>query len=245
MKNFVALFSKAFFTISLLWLLSGCASTFLIGKSEPQNVGEVFRQLVNYSADIEKFTLNARFEICPASNDTFRTAGSVKYTRPESWKIVIDGPLGMKMAIIELEGDDYSVTIPGLGQSFSGDIRDSEALQVQNVALPRFDILPTILMPMPFIESPGNWKVDKGSSFSDGLLVLTDAQDNGKMTIQFAHNPFRVISEEHWENGKQLYSRTFSYDGKSTIQEMISVNVDDIVLNIEVRSWNIEIVSTV
>ena len=175
--------------------------------------------------------------------------GSVLYQRDDGWRIDINGPFGMKLAVIESNDGRFRLDIPPTAQTVEGELNERIFIPGLDVMLPSLSALDPLFLPtVDLIESDG-WTISDAQTepadpdYADGFLTLTGSTeaDIDSLILQLDYSPLRVLQEEHYRSGELVLSRQLTYPTESDcLPNKITIFFDGLSLDVTYNSVHLE-----
>jgi len=130
-----------------------------------------------------------------------------------AWRIELEGPLRVRLATIELNGDTYRIERPQTGQVYSGSISGILPLPELEVDLEEVGHLGSMLLPAINLEPARNWRIASATYGHPGELTLvSEAMPADSLVLKLDYSPLRVHYETLWSGGELAYRRAFRFD---------------------------------
>ena len=99
----------------------------------------------NFNADAE-FNFKLKSEDMTTDRIQIRLNGEVAFSREEGWEIIIYGPLGIKLAIINSNNGRYRINTPQTGQIKEGSLEDGLFIPNLEMMLPSISSLDILFL---------------------------------------------------------------------------------------------------
>jgi len=241
MKNTSVWLNKTGFVFVLI-LFIGCATVVEFQTFHANTPDEALRELLRQRESITAFKASCVFEVSlPDKN--FSINGEVLYTIQEGWHIEFQGPLGLKIAVIEADSINFSIHNTFTGRTETGRLDETLELPNFNLTIPRVDILIGVLLPVLDIYQIEEWYIKSADFSSDSRMILIRSVgvEREEMMLDLELSPLKVNSEERIRNDQILYSRYFNYsDNSSILPTGITVRAGDITFNIKYSSLKLD-----
>jgi len=221
-------------------LLGGCAVHPRIVLLEPHDRKEAFEELLRISAQLERFSANATFELSSSSGN-FQFKGHLDLVLAGSSRIEIVGPLGVKVAELQMDSDMCRLDLPHLGQSITVSNEEELMLPQLGLPLPGAGLLLTWLWPLPSLESESYWTFAPTPEDSSNQIRLQhrDPLIADSLIIRYRTQPFQPIGEERWRNCRWWFSREFAWSERlGYLPTNVTIEYDKLKLKVRYTSVN-------
>lgn len=111
--------------------------------------------------------------------NNFKAAATIELTTPtrklhinaditveqgDHWRIKLNGPLGVDLALIEIGHGHYSLKDLHNGQTYQGYLTESFSLSDPEIELPSWELFVALLLPCPDIAYPQDWAIQSNPS---------------------------------------------------------------------------------
>lgn len=158
------------------------------------------------------------------------------------WYLKLNGPLGVDLAVIEIEGEHFKMKNIQQGETIEG--FTDEVLYIPNfdLELPALKVLAPLLLPYPNIIFPQDWIINEATLVPHGELNLMRSTLAGEeyLELHLDYSPLRVHDEQIQLKGRKIAHRVFIYDSpKSYLPSAVEVSIDGLKLNITYNSISI------
>lgn len=211
MKNMHGWHAK--FLIAICIFLSSCARHPRFESIEADSPRSAFLKLVEHRESLKSFKASPEFQVT-GSLGKFKISGEIEYSVNKGWHIQLDGPFGIKLAVIESSEDGFKVGLPRSGSDMAIDINEPFEIPELGMTFPDLTFTTTLLLPLLPLNDAENWKVVDGSTGQPGFLILERNSENchDSLIVSLDYAPIRIRSDELWRNGKNQYKRSLVYD---------------------------------
>ena len=208
-------------------LLSGCAGGYAIKPFNALSAEDALSEISSRRRLCDNFKSSVVFQFDMEAGQ-IRLNGEVTLTEGKYWRVSIDGPLGIKLVLIETDVGSYRLENLHTGQIQEGFLDEAVSLPELALELPSLDILGGIVLPVPDIVFPQDWEILSHTSNRMILReIIGDSPDS--LILELTYSPLRILHEELWRDGSQIYKREYHYrDRKSVLPESISANIGSV-----------------
>lgn len=222
----------------LCLLLSGCAGKLFrrFDAATPQDalneIASRRRMLGNFDGSA---TLN--FEL---SQGKVSCGSSLELKHSRDWKITLTGAFGVKVAIVETGNGQYRISNLRQGQVESGFLDVPVTIPEIDLGLPSLNILSALLLPVPDIEYPQDWRIeDDGHRGKLLTLVHLRPEFPDSVQIDLSYLPMQIHSETHWRAGELLFRREYVYaNPDEDLPKSIAIEIGTARIGIEYGKLN-------
>ena len=228
-----------------LLLLSGCAIRPRFKQIGVTTAGEALRELVNRSESVDQFSANANCSIRGAFGQ-FQFRSKLKYSAADGWFVKMTGPLGINLAIIESEEDEFHINIPHNGSEITIDANEPVEIPGIELTFPSLTFLTRLLLPVVWIDDPSAWEIVADKQENSHMVYLVKKADNSldSLVLSLDFSPLRLHSEEFWRGGDLVIGRDFKYrSARDNIPRAIEIHAADATLKMVFDSMRLETVT--
>ncbi len=245
MMNIKSSLNKVTFTLLIL-LLAGCAGTKGFDTYEAQGLKHAWEGIKEQRTALKSFHANVEFNV-DTERGSFRLKGKITYNAENNYHIVLNGPLGIRLAEVEINSSDMIVEVPSM--SIMREINLHEKLEI-----PELDItiqnpkqLPGLLLPVLSINNPNSWEVSSSHNDNDSELIVVTNADGNKLELKMniALSPLKLKSETFYQNGEQMYHRDIIFStSQSGLADMLHLDFNQFTIDIKYNYRTVDIVKT-
>lgn len=221
----------------LCLFISGCAvrpdfRTYI--ADSPQ---QAFQALEERYASLESFKTDVVLRLS-GEMGAVDLKGRIDFDRVEGWKIVLRGPLGVRVVSIKSVQDGFQINSRD-GQVLM--LKPGESLEIPefNITISDITAIATLIVPTVKLDIQHHWVIKDAEIANPGHLSLVEqaSGSNDSLFISLDYNPVLPRTDEYWSSGNQKYKRQFFYDRKSGMHPAeIELAVDNFTLNIRFES---------
>ena len=220
-----------------LLLLVGCAVHPRFPVFDAGTPEQALNELISRSRMIDSYSASAVFEIS-SPNGNIRFNGEVVFGDGCRWRVDLDGPLGVKLAVVETESDSFRVHLPQAGRTSEGRLCEGLELPDLEISLPAVASLSVLLLPTVDLTGQESWRIVSAGVGNPGLLTLVSESEAGidSLVLSLDYSPVRILSEEHWREGRLLFTRNLSYKrNPGYLPDRITIKSSDLTLYIKLN----------
>lgn len=163
----------------------------------------------------------------------------VEVERGQKWRIKLTGPLGIDIAIIEIENDRFQMSRPQTGEKLTGFIDEPIDIPELNSELPSLQYLAPILIPIPNIKYPQDWKIVNSNRQNDGYLHLESnrGEVSERLDLELELKPLKISREEMTNGEIGKLSRTFRYKNRTeSIPTEVEIRMEGLTMSVRYNS---------
>jgi len=221
-------------------LYEGCGAPTRFYAERPRQPKDVLQRLIDLAAQIDGYRMNATLMLT-VDDKQLQIPLKITFASPNSYSIVAIGPLGMKIARIEVEGDSYTVSLPQMGQTLEGTLDDALTLPGAAFEFPNMRDLIAALSPYPVLRTAERWLIDESSSMEAGRLILKRPTDDWECDLGFTVEPFQVYRETWRREGRLILQRLFQYRGEDdSLPDRITIRIEDRELAVDIEDLDVQ-----
>ncbi len=192
---------------------------------------------------VESYFASTVFQFASPTGN-IRLNGRVSFHQDGGWRVEFDGPLGVKLAVLETRDDRFRLKLPQAGQTIDGNLEEGLTIPDLEVNLPAVGDLTPLLLPTVDLNSLEDWRVSQAKVGNSGLLTLIKQGRTGtdSLVLSLDYSPVRVLSEEHWRKDHRLFKRELHYKtNPNYLPDKIVVKTDELMLCIKYKSMRLNL----
>jgi len=167
----------------------------------------------------------------------------IVYSREIGWNIRLTGPFGMLFALLESSGEWYYLTLPQTSQIRQGSLKEGIDIPEIGITIPPIERLDQLFLPLPDILADDRWELAWGELGERGTIIIRKATEGRVDSLKIAIStvPFRVTSEEWFQNGEPTVKRSYRWvTATSRTPADIEVAFDELNYKLTYNSVKIE-----
>ena len=197
---------------------------------------QALSELVRRRSMIRNFTADAVFQfVSPQKRMTMK--GKVSFSPDFGWRIELNGPLGVKLAVIEADEKRCILNLPQIGETVETAPEEELEIPQLDIRLPSPLLLTSLLLPTVDISDGDSWTVAQSESGWPRRLSLRKVGGSDSLVLSLASTPLQIFSEERWRSGRLLYKRRLEYKSNPNyLPDRIAISFGDLMLNVKYNS---------
>ncbi len=221
MKNINIYYLKTinWLSVIIIILISGCSGGQQFTTFNALSSEAAFTELINRYSSINHFEADAEYKFSINSDDLVSDKmqmtlnGKVSFSRDAGWEIVINGPLGIKLAVLHSNDGAFWLNTPQTGQIREGLLEDGLFIPELEMRLPAISSLDVLFLPTFSLQQSDSWNINNSIQGSTDTFILSREilLDSEKIEITLDYSPLKVHQETYYRNDKIFMKRSLSY----------------------------------
>ena len=238
-----SVFPVRYILVIIWFFFTGCAVHPGFRSYNAATPREALDELLLRRDRIIDINAKATFEFTHPTGQ-YRLNAVLNYAVDSGWRIEINGPLGVQLAVIETDDNQYVVYQSFAAQSTRGQLSDSLVIPELGLFIPHLDYMLSALLPTVDISGSDGWRIEEAEIGKGGFLLLSRDSGSGleEVILQMDFVPLRVGGEERRVNDLHVFHRILEYDDESrSYPRTITIFTGQLILKVDFKSVSINL----